>query len=144
MFSKEESTSLRKEFWTCFGKSFPRKWILYNTKIKGLSFKFVANRKNAMICLDIENPDKMANKILFEKILSLQTILKEDYLSEVIFEYSYRLENEKIIHRIYINHKDKFSIYNKNTWSSCYNFYVEVMPKFELFFLEYKDIINCI
>ena len=144
MFSKEESTSLRKEFWTCFGKSFPRKWILYNTKIKGLSFKFVANRKNAMICLDIENPDKMSNKILFEKILSLQTILKEDYLSEVIFEDSYRLENEKIIHRIYINHKDKFSIYNKNTWSSCYNFYVEVMPKFELFFLEYKDIINCI
>jgi len=144
MFSKEESTSLRKEFWTCFGKSFPRKWILYNTKIKGLSFKFVANRKNAMICLDIENPDKMANKILFEKILSLQTILKEEYLSEVIFDDSYRLENEKIIHRIYINHKDKFSIYNKNTWSSCYNFYVEVMPKFELFFLEYKDIINCI
>ena len=144
MFSKEESTSLRKEFWTCFGKSFPRKWVLYNTKIKGLSFKFVANRKNAMICLDIENPDKMANKILFEKILSLQTILKEDYLSEVIFDDSYRLENEKIIHRVYINHKDKFSIYNKNTWSSCYNFYVEVMPKFELFFLEYKDIINCI
>ena len=144
MFSKEESTSLRKEFWTCFGKSFPRKWILYNTKIKGLSFKFVANRKNAMICLDIENPDKMANKILFEKILSLQTILKEEYLSEVIFDDSYRLENEKIIHRIYINYKDKFSIYNKNTWSSCYNFYVEVMPKFELFFLEYKDIINCI
>jgi len=97
-----------------------------------------------MICLDIENPDKMANKILFEKILSLQTILKEEYLSEVIFDDSYRLENEKIIHRIYINHKDKFSIYNKNTWSSCYNFYVEVMPKFELFFLEYKDIINCI
>ena len=97
MFSKEESTSLRKEFWTCFGKSFPRKWILYNTKIKGLSFKFVANRKNAMICLDIENPDKMANKILFEKILSLQTILKEEYLSEVIFDDSYRLENEKII-----------------------------------------------
>ena len=144
MFSKEESTSLRKEFWTCFGKSFPRKWILYNTKIKGLSFKFVANRKNAMICLDIENPDKMSNKILFEKILSLQTILKEEYLSEVIFDDSYRLENEKIIHRIYINHKDKFSIYNKNTWNSCYNFYVEVMPKFELFFLEYKDIINCI
>ena len=144
MFSKEESASLRNEFWTCFGKSFPRKWILYNTKIKGLSFKFVANRKNAMICLDIENPDKMANKILFEKILSLQTILKEEYLSEVIFDDSYRLENEKIIHRIYINHKDKFSIYNKNTWSSCYNFYVEVMPKFELFFLEYKDIINCI
>ncbi|MDC3318668.1 DUF4268 domain-containing protein [Flavobacteriaceae bacterium] len=144
MFSKEESASLRNEFWTCFGISFPRKWILYNTKIKGLSFKFVANRKNAMICLDIEHSDEMVNKILFDKISSLKTILKEDYLSEVIFDDSYTLDNNKNIRRIYINHKEKFSIYNKNTWSSCYNFYVEEMPKFELFFHEYKDIINCI
>ena len=142
MFSKEESASLRNEFWTCFGISFPRKWILYNTKIKGLSFKFVANRKNAMICLDIEHSDEMVNKILFDKISSLKTILKEDYLSEVIFDDSYTLDNNKNIRRIYINHKEKFSIYNKNTWSSCYNFYVEEMPKFELFFHEYKDIIN--
>ena len=144
MFSKEESASLRNEFWTCFGISFPRKWILYNTKIKGLSFKFVANRKNAMICLDIEHSDEMVNKILFDKISSLKTILKENYLSEVIFDDSYTLDNNKNIRRIYINHKEKFSIYNKNTWSSCYNFYVEEMPKFELFFHEYKDIINCI
>ena len=142
MFSKEESASLRNEFWTCFGISFPRKWILYNTKIKGLSFKFVANRKNAMICLDMEHADEMVNKILFDKISSLKTILKEDYLSEVIFDDSYTLDNNKNIRRIYINHKEKFSIYNKNTWSSCYNFYVEEMPKFELFFHEYKDIIN--
>ncbi|MFT4612543.1 MAG: hypothetical protein ACI9OT_001931, partial [Gammaproteobacteria bacterium] len=40
MFSKEESRQLREEFWTSFGKSFPRKWILYDTKIKGFSFKF--------------------------------------------------------------------------------------------------------
>lgn len=33
-----------------------------------------------MICLDIEHADEMVNKILFEKILSLQTILKEEYL----------------------------------------------------------------
>ena len=144
MFSKEESASLRNEFWTCFGISFPRKWILYNTKIKGLSFKFVANRKNAMICLDMEHADETVNKILFDKISSLKTILKEDYLSEVIFDDSYTLDNNKNIRRIYINHKEKFSIYNKNTWSSCYNFYVEEMPKFELFFHEYKDIINCI
>ena len=138
MFSKEESTSLRKEFWTCFGKSFPRKWILYNTKIKGLSFKFVANRKNAMICLDIEHSDEMVNKILFDKISSLKTILKEDYVSEVIFDDSYTLDNNKNIRRIYINHKEKFSIYNKNTWSSCYNFYVEVMPNLNYFFLNTK------
>jgi len=45
MFSKEEAALLRKEFWTSFGKSFPKKWILYNTQVKGFSLKFVADRK---------------------------------------------------------------------------------------------------
>ena len=144
MFSEEDSTVLRKEFWTSFGKSFPRKWLLYNTKIKGLNFKFVADRKKAMICLDIEHSDEIANEILYDQILSLKTILIEEYLPEVIFDGSYELENGKIIRRIYINHTEKFSIYNKNTWRSCYEFYVKFMPKFELFFYEYEDVIDCI
>ena len=78
MFSKEESAVIRKEFWTSFGKSFPRRWLLYNTKIKGVSFKFVANRKNAMICLDIVHSDEIANEILYDQILSLKTILIEE------------------------------------------------------------------
>ena len=144
MFSKEESAALRQEFWTSFGKSFPRRWLLYNTKIKGVSFKFVANRKNAMICLDIEHSDEIANEILYDQILSLKTILIEDYLPEVIFDSFYQLENGKIIRRIYINNTVKFSIYNKNTWRDCYEFYVRIMPKFESFFYEYEDVINCI
>lgn len=144
MFSEEDSAVLRKEFWTSFGKSFPRKWLLYNTKIKGLNFKFVADRKKAMICLDIEHSDEIASEIIYDQILSLKTILIEEYLPEVIFDGSYELENGKIIRRIYINHTEKFSIYNKNTWRSCYEFYVKFMSKFELFFYEYEDVIDCI
>ena len=55
MFSKEESRKLRQEFWTSFGKSFPKKWILYDTKIKGLSFKFHFDTKSALIALDLED-----------------------------------------------------------------------------------------
>ncbi|MDX1317154.1 MAG: DUF4268 domain-containing protein, partial [Xanthomarina gelatinilytica] len=47
MFSKEESRLLKQEFWTSFGKSFPRKWLLYDTKTKGLSFKFHFDTKQA-------------------------------------------------------------------------------------------------
>jgi len=144
MFSKEESTALRQEFWTSFGKSFPRKWLLYNTKIKGISFKFVADRKNALVCLDIEHSEEIANEILYDQLLTLKTILTEEYLPEVIFDDSYELENGKIIRRIYINHTEKFSIYNKNTWRPCYEFYMKSMPKFELFFYEYEDVINCL
>lgn len=141
MFSKEESAQLRKEFWTSFGKSFPKKWLLYNTKIKGFSFKFVADRKKAMVCLDIENPEELINLLYFDKMISLKSLL-ENELPRIIFNDDYELESGKKIHRIYVPFEGKFSIYNKNTWRDCFEFYMETMPKFETFFFEYEDIIK--
>jgi|TARA_B110000908_G_scaffold170656_1_gene230856 hypothetical protein len=142
MFSKEESAKIRKEFWTSFGKSFPRKWLLYNTKVKGFCFKFVADRKNAMIVLDLEHTDEIANELLYDQLLSLKTILTTEYLPEVIYDATYELESGKIIHRIYVSHEIKFSIHNKNTWRDCYEFFVKEMTQFELFFNEYEDLIK--
>lgn len=142
MFSKEESARLRKEFWTSFGKSFPRKWLLYNTKIKGLSFKFVADRKKAMVCLDLEHPDAVANELLYDQLVALKSIITSEYVPDVTFDDAYLLDNGKIIHRIYVAHTQKFSIYNKNTWRGCYEFFIETMPRFELFFYEYEDFIK--
>ncbi|MFD2567433.1 DUF4268 domain-containing protein [Pseudotenacibaculum haliotis] len=142
MFSKEESARIRQEFWTSFGKSFPRKWLLYNTKIKGFSFKFVADRKKAMVCLDLEHNDEIANQLLYDQLLSLKTILTNEYLPEVIYDDSYELDSGKVIHRIYVNHTEKFSIHNKNTWRDCYEFFMDTMPQFELFFYEYEDFIK--
>jgi hypothetical protein len=142
MFSKEEAASLRKEFWTSFGKSFPRKWLLYNTKIKGVAFKFQANKKKACVCLDFESPDEVANVLYYDQLLSLKNILIKEHLSEVIFDNEYVLDNGKIIQRIYIPFEEKFSIHNKNTWQKCYEFYVATMSEFELFYYEYEDIIK--
>ena len=143
MFSKAESAQIRKEFWTSFGKSFPKKWLLYNTKIKGFSFKFVADRKKAMVCLDIENPEELVNLLYYDKMLSLKTLL-ENELPEVIFDDDYELESGKTIHRIYVPFDKKFSVYNKDSWRDCFEFYMETMPKFETFFYEYEDVIKSI
>lgn len=141
MFSKEESAQLRKEFWTSFGKSFPRKWLLYNTKIKGFSFNFQADRKQAFVCLDFENPDEIANELLYDQLLSLKKLLEAE-LPEVIYDANYELENGKVIRRIYVPFEQKFSIHNKNTWQQCYEFFVETMNTLELFYYEYEDFIK--
>lgn len=141
MFSKEEAAILRKEFWTSFGKSFPRKWLLYNTKIKGVAFKFVADRKKAAVVLDLENPDELVNLLYFDQLLSLKTLIETE-IPTIIFDDDYTLENGKSIHRIYVPFEGKFSVYNKNSWRDCFEFYIDTMPKFELFFYEYEDIIK--
>jgi len=141
MFSKEESRLLRQEFWTSFGKSFPRKWLLYNTKIKGLSFKFHFDSKKAFIALDLE--DDLENRInCWEKLIALKSILHSDYLPNAIYEEEFYLENGKEISRIYVPLENKVSIHNKNTWQEVMQFFNLNMNLFEVFFEDYKDIIK--
>jgi len=141
MFSKEESKLLREEFWTSFGKSFPKKWILYNTKIKGLSFKFHFDNKSALIALDLE--DDLENRINYwEKLLSLKSILIQEFLPNAIFDETFYLENGKEISRIYVPLEHKVSIHNKETWQTVMEFFNANMILFETFFREYKEIIK--
>ena len=122
MFSKEESRLLRQEFWTSFGKSFPRKWMLYDTKLKGLSFKFHFDTKSALVALDLE--DDLENRIKFwDKLMSLKSILTNDYLPEAIYEEAYILENGKEISRIHISLDHTVSIHNKNHWRDVMFFF---------------------
>ncbi|MFS4469416.1 DUF4268 domain-containing protein [Maribacter sp. 2210JD10-5] len=139
MFNKEESRKLREEFWIAFGKSYPKKWILYKTKIKGLSFKFYFGLKAARVSLDIEG--ELEQRIhLWEKLISLKSILLDEYLANAIFEEYYILENKKEISRIYVE-KLEVSIHNKNTWRDTMAFFKVHMKLFEAFFLEYRDIL---
>lgn len=141
MFSKEESRLLREVFWTSFGKSFPRKWILYNTKLKGFTFKFHFDTKSALVALDLE--DDLENRINYwEKLTALKSILTEEFLPNAIFEEAYILENGKEISRIYVTLNQKVSIHNKNTWQKTMEFFNENMSLFEAFFEEYKDILE--
>lgn len=141
MFSKEESRRLREEFWTSFGKSFPRKWILYNTKIKGLSFKFHFDTKKALIALDIDT--KLEQRInLWEKLTSLKSILISEYLPDALFNEEYILDNGKSISRIYVLLPSKASIHNKDSWQDVMVFFNKNMLLFETFFEEYKHFIK--
>lgn len=138
MFSKEESRKMREEFWISYGKSFPRKWILYNTKIKGFSFKFHFDNKSAAVYLDLE--DDLENRINYwEKLTAVKAILTSDYLPEAIFDEEYFLNNGKEISRISVTLDQKVSIHNKNTWQQVMLFFNEKMNAFEDFFIEYED-----
>lgn len=142
MFSKEESKKLRQEFWIAFGKSFPRKWILYNTKVKGLTFKFHFDVKKAMVILDIETDDLDRRLTLWEKLESLKAILTSDeYLPEAVFEDFFTLDNGKEVSRVFVV-KNDVSIHNKNTWQETMVFLSESMHTFEEFFNEFSDILK--
>lgn len=141
MFNKEESKKIRQEFWTSFGKEYPRKWLLYNTKIKDLSLKFNFDRKAAEVSIDIETSDEIFRQYYFEKLQSLRAVLEEEFLPNVIFEKDYVLENRKIISRIYLR-MEGVNIYRKDDWPVVKEWLYNKMNSLEAFFGEYRDFID--
>lgn len=141
MFSKSEAQQLKTEFWTAFGKAFPRKWILYDTKLKDVSFKFYADTKKAEVSFNIECKEELYRNAYFEKIESLETILRDDFLPEAIFQEHYYLDNGKEIAKIWVEIHG-VSIYRKETWQKIFEFFVQNMEKFEYFYFEYEDFIK--
>lgn len=141
MYSKEEAQRIKKEFWTAFAEAYPRKWLLYDTKIKDVTFKFYIDNKKAQVLLDIEPKDEEKRKIYFEKVESLKTILHEEFLSEAILERNFYLENGKVISRIWVE-KSGVSLNNRSYWPEIFDFFSETMSQFEYFFYEYEDYIK--
>jgi len=141
MYSKEEALQIKKDFWIAFAEAYPRKWLLYNTKIKDVTFKFYVDNKKAQVLLDIEQKDEEKRKIYFEKVFSLKTILLEEYLEEAIFERNYYLESGKVISRIWVE-KTGICVNNKNNWEAVFEFFNANMDAFERFFYENEDYIK--
>tara|TARA_B110000902_G_scaffold214695_1_gene246821 strand:- start:8597 stop:9025 length:429 start_codon:yes stop_codon:yes gene_type:complete len=141
MFSKNEAKRLRQEFWISFGKSFPKNWILYNTKVKGLNFKFHFDTKTAYVALCIDmSPIKQ--QAYWDKIVSHKSILETDFLPQVIFDAFFKLPEDKIISVVYVSIESKVSIHDKSSWRDAMEFLNDFMLKFEEFYTLYENTIK--
>lgn len=91
--------------------------------------------------MDVEHSDLETRIVLWEKIVSLKSILKDEFLPQAIFEDYFILENGKEISRVYIE-MTQVSIHNKNTWQETMIFLSENMNLLEKFFGEYDDLLS--
>ena len=141
MYSKEETQKLKREFWVTFADKYPRKWVLYDTKIKDFSFKFYVDNKKALVLIDIEHRSDEKRIAYFEKIEALKNILEEEFIKDLVFEKEFILENGKTISRIWVEKLD-VSVSNRKYWDEIFEFYNEKMNSIELFYKEYDDFIK--
>jgi hypothetical protein len=141
MYSKEESIKIKREFWTAFAEAYPRKWMLYDTKIKDFSFKFFIDNKKAQVLIDIEMRDNDKRTAYFEKIEAMKSIIEEDFIQDLVFEKNFTLETGKTISRIWVE-KLNVSLNNKIFWPEIFDFFAKKMDLLERFYLEYDDYIK--
>ena len=141
MYSKEETQRLKREFWIAFAEKYPRKWVLYDTKIKDFSFKFYVDNKKAQVLNDVELRSDDKRIAYFEKIEALKNILEEEFIKDLVFEKNYTLESGKTISRVWVE-KLGVGVSNRNYWDAIFDFFNEKMNALELFYLEYDEFIK--
>ncbi|RUT71815.1 DUF4268 domain-containing protein [Flavobacterium cupreum] len=141
MYSKAESQKIKREFWVAFAEKYPRKWVLYDTKIKDFSFKFYVDNKKAQVLIDIEQRSDEKRTAYFEKLEALKNILEEEFIKDLVFEKNYTLESGKTISRIWTEIQG-VGFSNRNNWDTIFDFFFEKMNALELFYLEYDDFIK--
>lgn len=141
MYSKEENQRLKREFWIAFAEKYPRKWVLYDTKIKDFSFKFYVENTKAQVLIDIEHRNEDKRLQYFEKMESLRSILETEYISGLVFEKNFTLDSGKTISRIWVE-QSQVSVSNRKYWDAIFDFFFEKMNALEMFYLEYEAIIK--
>lgn len=141
MYSKEETQKLKREFWVEFSEKFPRKWLLYDTKIKDFSFKFYVDNKKAQVLIAIEQRSDEKRIAYFEKLESLKNILEEEFIKDLVFEREHTLESGKTISLIWVE-KLGIGVSNRKYWQEIFEFYNDKMNALELFYSEYDGYIK--
>ena len=141
MYSKQETQRLKQEFWVAFAARYPRKWVLYDTKIKDFSFKFFVDNTKAQVSIDIEHRNEEKRLAYFGKVAALRNILDNEFIKDLVFQKNHTLENGKTISRIWVEKLD-ISVSNRKYWDEIFVFFSEKMLAFELFWREYDDFIK--
>ncbi|HWI89865.1 MAG TPA: DUF4268 domain-containing protein [Flavisolibacter sp.] len=91
MYSRQEASRLRHEFWTAFGQYMSPllsaegekiNWINYKTGEKNISFRMHADNKKAVIAIELNHKDRDIQQIYFEEFLQFKNLFSDTMQEE--------------------------------------------------------------
>ncbi len=121
MYSKQEASKLRHEFWTTFGQYMNPilsaegekiNWMNYKTGEKNISFRMHADNKAASIAIELNHKDKDIQKIYFEQFLQFKKLFDDAMQEEWNWQLHTHDEHGKLISKI-SQEKTGISIFQK-------------------------------
>ena len=131
MYSKQEASQLRQEFWATFGQYMSPivsaegekiNWVNYKTGEKDISFRMHADNKKAIIAIEVNHKDKDIQQIYFEQLLQFKNLFTDVLHEEWNWQLHSHDENEKLFSRIG-KEKTGVSIFQKQDWPELISFF---------------------
>lgn len=131
MYSKEQASQLRQEFWTVFGQYMKPvlsadgsriNWVNYKTGVKHIYFRMQADHQSASISIDIAHPDKELQQLVFDQFGTYKTLLTNTLNDDWDWQLHTTNDYGKAISRI-SKHLSPVSIYQKKDWPELISFF---------------------
>jgi hypothetical protein len=130
MFTREEASHIREEFWTTFGRymapvlsaeGMKINWVNYHTRIKDVYFRMDAGSKSASIFISLEQRDPGIRELYFQQFLELKNMLHDVVGEAWEWQPQATVGEGKVISRIY-KELNGASILNKDHWPDLISF----------------------
>lgn len=147
MYTKQEASAIRRQFWTNFGmymKPVPSawqekvNWLNYKTGIKDVFFRLHADHKTARICIEITHKDPMIRKIFYDHFTAMKTMLHDALGEEWMWIEDTEDELGKPLAAIYIK-VTGVNVMDEKSWPSIIAFFKPRFIALDAFWGEVKD-----
>jgi hypothetical protein len=131
MFTRDEASHLRQEFWTVFGQymmpvlsaeGMKVNWINYRTTIKDVYFRMDVNQKAATVSIALEHNDAAIRELYFQQFEEYKTLLHQTLEEEWQWQMHANVTEGKMISRIY-KEITGVSVFNKEHWPELISFF---------------------
>lgn len=149
MYSREEMKILKRNFWTGFDdfcSELPRfkyrkcKWILYNTKIKGVELKFDATRDGAYVIFELNHPRRSRRLEMYATMLKYKVVV-DQYFADAEWQEEYEKPCGTMVSRIY-RRLGGLDIHRQEQWPEFYPFLSKEMCHCERMFKEMRELLQ--
>ena len=143
MFSKQEATQLRKEFWTVLGKYLHPvpsasgelcNWINYKTGVKFIRFHMQADEIRTTIAIELDHKDAESRNIALQKFKLLQ-----NELNELPGEWKWQKDETQEMD-VYISQLASMHILRKSDWPVMISFFKMAITALDKFWFNNSEI----
>lgn len=148
MYSRDEIKDLKKRFWdglSDYALNYPElhnrkhKFMLHNTRLRGVSMKFDATRDGAYVILEIDHRNEERQEKLYNHFVENRELLEADFDAPLLWDTHYTKECGKQVIRIYCM-QCGLDIHRQEQWPDFYRYMVNNMMRLEKGFLQVKAI----
>jgi len=147
MFSKQEASQLKQQFWTSFGlymapvpsaEGLKINWVNYKTGIRDLHFKMQADEQCASIAIVMTHAAIAKQETCYKQFLQVKNLLQAALQEDWQWALQVPDEYNKTVSRIY-QLLPAVNIFKKNDWPAIITFLKPRIIALDAFWTEVKD-----